>query len=159
MVLIERPSFLKTKIISPLIILATALLFLLIFYLVQNKDFSKPSAQLSAQGYRFQVAWQKDVQSMMKKNMLPISWAHIKTIKINTDSPLFKTWLPNLKAPIYTTSKGDKELGLLTHLWDEDSRKIGIMIQYSIKDIKTNEVEWELARNLYIQKKTPAAKK
>lgn len=95
----------------------------------------------------FQMAWQKDVDTLKK----PKDWRGIKYVKVINKSKPLQLIKDNLYLPVSKNPDGDKFLEILIL----DSRtpvenKIDVMIQYSLFDIETQELEWEKPRFLVV---------
>ena len=98
---------------------------------------------------KFLSSWQEDVRLLKKKNALPASWDHIREVEVKSDNSPAIDWIESLKSQVKIDPNGTHKLNVLVIHWIEKT-KYGVIVQYSITDIKSGNTIWEISRTLHL---------
>lgn len=103
----------------------------------------------------FERQWHQDVETLEASGKLPKPWFAIKDLEIYGGTPESKAWLKRIKHPLKTKLAGTHKLEVLVVAWEEDGKN-GVLVQYNLVDLKSQNMVWELGRTLIL--KDPSAR-
>ena len=99
---------------------------------------------------RFERQWAEDVTALEASPKLPKPWFDVSQIEVIGGTPDTKGFLRRVQVPLKVKNpNGQYKLEALVVLWTEDNQN-GVMIQYNITDLKTNNMVYELGRTLVL---------
>ena len=104
-------------------------------------------------------AWERDLSRLQGAQALPPQWESLKSLEWNPATPVAQTWLThmedlNILPPSLPqlSSEGCCHLRLLLIGWD-DEVQAGAIIQYSLIDLDSGNLLWELGRTFVLQER------
>ena len=98
---------------------------------------------------KFMTSWQEDLALLRKSKNLPAGWDHIQKVEIKSDSSAAIDWVQSLKPKIKIDSAGNYKLNIMVIHWIEKN-KYGAIVQYSMTDLKSGNLIWEISRTLHL---------
>jgi len=99
---------------------------------------------------RFERQWAEDVASLEASPKLPKPWFDVREVELIPGTPESKSWLRSVKIPLgQKNPNGQHKLEVLIVPWEEEG-KAGVMIQYNLVNLKTNNMIFELGRTLIL---------
>ncbi|MBX7231728.1 MAG: hypothetical protein K1X29_06545 [Bdellovibrionales bacterium] len=104
----------------------------------------------SSPSQRLQILWDQDVATLIKKNKIHRGWYNLKEVIVIPTSPQTREMIKNLTPPVKTSARGQYKLEILILNWEE-GKTHGIIIQYNLVHIKSQNMVWELSRNFIIK--------
>ena len=96
---------------------------------------------------KFQQSWAEDIQLLEGSGKLPKEWKSIRSIKVEAANPPATDWSATALPPVQITSDGKYRLDVFVIHWLEGFR-YGVVIQYNLIDLQTQNKIWELGRTL-----------
>ena len=96
---------------------------------------------------KFAAAWQSDMTLLEKSGKLPKEWQEIKEISVKGQASPATEWVEDVLPPISATKKGKYRLNIFVIHWI-DGYRYGVVIQYDLVDIQTQNVVSEIGRTL-----------
>lgn len=120
-------------------------------YFTPFSDYSL-NAPNHPQAKLFQEHWVNDLVKMKNNELLPAEWSNIKTIKAIVKSDSVKSWVNELTTPIETIDSGTHHLEILFYSFqNKETNENVVMTQYSLYEIKSTRLIWEMARNIKLK--------
>ncbi len=105
---------------------------------------------------KFERRWSEDVRLLEESKRLPPGWFDVREIELIGGNAETKAWLRKIEVPIKVQRKdGHHKLEALIVVWEADGKR-GVMIQYNLVDLKTNNMTAELARTIMLAEPGPA---
>lgn len=95
----------------------------------------------------FKALWAEDIKKLEQSGKLPTGWYDLNNVEINVTSPNLKPWLEKYSPDFGVKPTGKFKLHIFLDDFQED-RKTGIIIQYSLIDLTSQDTVWELGRTL-----------
>lgn len=103
---------------------------------------------LGDQPQQIHAIWVQDIEKLKSSKSLPKSWEQIKEVQYFPTSRGAKKLLQEIDPPLQPTNKdGNFRLEVSLDDWKEKGER-GLMIQYQLIDLKTQNLVWELGRTL-----------
>ena len=104
---------------------------------------------------RFERQWADDVHSLEASPKLPKPWFDVREVEIFGGTPESKKWLRQIKIPVgQKKANGEHKLEVLIVPWVEEG-KTGVMIQYNLVHLKSQNMIFELGRTLILNEPRP----
>lgn len=104
----------------------------------------------AADPVKFERLWEEDVHDLESSGKLPKPWFDVREIELVGGNPEGKRWLRQIHVPISIKKpEGDHKLEILVVPWREDGQR-GVMIQYNLVNIKSQNMIFELGRTLIL---------
>jgi hypothetical protein len=101
--------------------------------------------------------WMQDLELLLKNDKLPKEWAQVREVKYQPMSAGAEKLLKEIKPPLTPSNKkGNYRLEISVDDWKEKS-EYGLMIQYQLIDLKSQNLIWELGRTLLINSQVSSA--
>jgi hypothetical protein len=97
---------------------------------------------------QIRALWKQDMELLIKTDKLPKEWGQIREIKLQPLTATTAKLIKEIQPPIAPTKKdGNYRLEISLDDWKEKS-EYGLMLQYQLFDLKTQNLIWELDRTL-----------
>lgn len=109
--------------------------------------------EFGSKSERLQILWEQDLEKLKAANLLPEAWSDIREIELNPTTDNAKLWMKNVQVPILLKSNGQHRLEILGVSWEE-GHSSGLILQYNLVDLKTNNMIWELGRTFTLEGET-----
>ena len=128
----------------------TVLLFGLLAVVTTYKDLS-PFWFDSSQAEQIQTLWKQDIELLVRSKSLPKEWIEVSEIKYFPLTETTKELLSKIRPPLGTHDMGKYRMEVTVDDWlDTENGKsdYGLMIQYQLFDIASQNLIWELGRTI-----------
>ena len=96
---------------------------------------------------KFAEAWRSDMHLLEQSRKLPPEWKEIREISVKGQASPVTEWISQVSPPIQATKDGRYRLNVFVIHWLEGYR-YGVVIQYDLIDLKTQNTVSELGRTL-----------
>ncbi len=126
----------------------SVLFFGLLAVIMTYKDV-KPLWFESTQVEQIQLLWKQDMELLIRSKSLPKEWLKVSDVKFFPLTETTKELLTQIKPPLGKQEIGDYRLEVTMDDW-KDGTDYGLMIQYQLFDIPSENLIWELGRTLII---------
>jgi hypothetical protein len=93
--------------------------------------------------------WKQDLQILIQNQKLPKQWEEIKEVKYNPLTPSTAKFLKDIEPPLLSQKDGKYRLEVTLDDWKENN-EYGLMIQYQLFDLQSQNMIWELGRTLLL---------
>jgi hypothetical protein len=101
--------------------------------------------------------WMQDIQVLVSNDKLPKEWTQVKEVKYQPLTATVEKLLKDIKPPIIPSNKkGNYRLEVTVDDWKENN-EYGLMIQYQLIDLKSQNLIWELGRTLLVNSQASSA--
>jgi hypothetical protein len=97
----------------------------------------------------FKALWAEDLKKLEASGKLPAGWKDLNNVEITVTSPTLKPWLENYSPEFAVKPTGKYKLQVFLDDFQED-RATGVMIQYHLIDLASQDTVWELGRTLQL---------
>lgn len=136
----------------------TILFFGLLAVLMTYKDVTPFWFDENLSG-QIETLWKQDLELLVRNRSLPKEWVKVSEIKYFPLTDSVKELLTKITPPLSTHEDGDYRMEVTIDDWKDDE-DYGLMIQYQMFDIPSENLVWELGRTIIIQdSKVKKAKK
>ncbi|MES2768872.1 MAG: hypothetical protein V4596_06965 [Bdellovibrionota bacterium] len=128
----------------------TVLFFGLLAVVTTYKDLS-PFWFDSTQSQQIETLWKQDMELLVRSKSLPKEWIEVSEIKYFPLTETTKDLLAKIRPPLGTHDTGKYRMEVTVDDWlDNENGKsdYGLMIQYQLFDIASQNLIWELGRTL-----------
>jgi len=99
---------------------------------------------------RFEVLWSQDVALLEAQPQIPPAWFDVREVVIQGGTEDSIKLLARARSPLHVKKvDGNHRLEVLAILWEEEGVR-GVLVQYNLIDLKSQNMIWELARNLIL---------
>lgn len=98
---------------------------------------------------RLQILWENDLELLEQSASLPKAWNQIREVKIDAATDSAKKWMQSVYPPITVRPDGTHRLEILVISWEE-GKEHGVILQYNLVELKTENMVWELGRTLVL---------
>ncbi len=95
----------------------------------------------------FKNLWTEDIHKLEGSGKLPPGWKDLKAVEVTVTSPKLKPWLEHYKPAFEVKPEGNFKLQVFVDDF-QDGSTTGVLIQYSLVDLKSADTVWELGRTL-----------
>lgn len=105
----------------------------------------------ATQGEQIETLWKQDMELLVRSKSLPKEWLEVSDIKYFPLTETTKDLLSKIRPPIGTHDTGKYRMEVTVDDWldtEEGRSDYGLMIQYQIFDIASQNLIWELGRTL-----------
>lgn len=126
----------------------TILFFGLLAVITTYKDVS-PFWFEQNQTEQIETLWRQDVELLVRSKSLPKEWTQVSEIKYFPLTDSVKELLSKIRPPLGTHPGGPYKMEVTIDDW-KDGNDYGLMIQYQLFDIASQNLIWELGRTLII---------
>jgi hypothetical protein len=126
----------------------TILFFGLLAVMTTYKDVT-PFWFDGSQAGQIESLWKQDMELLVHNQALPKQWIEVSEIKYFPLTDSVKELLSKIKPPLATHENGTYRMEVTIDDW-KDNSDYGLMIQYQMFDIKSNNLVWELGRTFII---------
>lgn len=126
----------------------SVLFFGLLAVIMTYKDVT-PFLFESTQVEQIESLWRQDMELLVRSKSLPKEWIKVSELKYFPLTETTKELLAKIKPPIGKHEKGDYRLEVTIDDW-KDGTDYGLMIQYQLFDIPSENLIWELGRTLIV---------
>lgn len=126
----------------------SVLLFGLLAVITTYKDVT-PFWFEQNQTQQIEALWRQDLELLVRSNSLPKEWIQVSEIKYFPLTESVKELLSKIQPPLKTHDGGAYRMEVSIDDW-KDGNDYGLMIQYQLFDIASQNLIWELGRTLII---------
>lgn len=127
----------------------TILLFGLLAVITTYQDL-KPFWGESTQTEQIETLWKQDIELLVRTKSLPKQWIEVSEITYFPLTDSVKELLSKIRPPLGTHKDGKYKMEVSIDDW-KDGSDYGLMIQYQMFDIATQNMVWELGRTLTLK--------
>ena len=96
---------------------------------------------------RLSSLWERDIIQLTAAGKLPKEFFETKEIKITYGSDRAKWLIQAAKSPLHTVADGKYRLDFFADHY-VDGKDFGVVLQYQLVDLTSNDMIWELGRTL-----------
>ena len=128
--------------VGTVLIISSLLLGIFISFTFLHLDFYLKKPQ-----DKFAAAWQADIQLLEKSGKLPKEWKEIREISVKGQASPVTEWVGEVTPPIPAFKAGKYRLNVFVIHWI-DGYRYGVVIQYDLVDLKSQNVVSEIGRTL-----------
>jgi hypothetical protein len=126
----------------------TILFFGLLAVISTYKDVS-PFWFEQNQAEQIETLWRQDIELLVRSRSLPKEWTEVSEIKYFPLTSSVKELLSKIHPPMGTHEGGPYRMEVSIDDW-KDGDDYGLMIQYQLFDIASENLIWELGRTLIV---------
>lgn len=127
----------------------TILLFGFLAVIATYKDLA-PFWLESSETAQIETLWKQDIELLVRTKSLPKQWIEVAEITYYPQTESTKELLSKIRPPLGTHKDGKYKLEVTVDDW-KDGSDYGVMIQYQMFDIASQNMIWELGRTLIIE--------
>ncbi len=98
---------------------------------------------------RLTIIWERDINNLKTAKKLPKVFNNISKIQVNSPDARVAEWVDDIKIPIKPTDKGRYLMQIMIVQWIEGN-KYGVVVQYDVFDIPTENKVFELGRTFHV---------
>lgn len=127
----------------------TILLFGILAVMATYKDLL-PFWIETTQTEQIETLWKQDMELLVRSKSLPKQWIEVAEITYFPQTDTTKELLTKIRPPLGTHKDGKYKMEVTIDDW-KDGADYGLMIQYQMFDIASQNMIWELGRTLVIE--------
>lgn len=127
----------------------TVLLFGLLAVITTYQDLS-PFWFEGTEPQKIETLWKQDVELLVRTKSLPKQWLEVSEITYFPMTDSVKQLLTKIRPPLGTHQDGKYKMEVSIDDW-KDGSDYGLMIQYQMFDIESQNMIWELGRTLTLK--------
>lgn len=101
------------------------------------------------QSEQIKMLWEQDLELLVRNRSLPKEWIKVSEVKYFPLTDSVKELLTKIQPPLSQHENGSYRMEVTIDDWKDDS-DYGLMIQYQIFDMPSDNLVWELGRTLII---------
>lgn len=124
-------------------------LVIFILGVVSASYFAVQSKSSNFEEETFKGLWAEDLKNLEASGKLPVGWSDLNNVEVTVTSPNLKPWLDKYSPDFPTKPTGKFKLQIFLDDFKEGNQT-GIMMQYHLIDLVSQDTVWEIGRTLLL---------